>query len=173
MRFNMLNDFRAAFVRRAFIFGAVIAMLTCAVPTQAQTTPSPKPSPKPLKMVVGHLMVTIENKSATCAWVSIAHATPYTPWAWMTGKDKARFVKPNESTKFEELFPKLPALPFDYQVKVESTFMTMPDCSGVHAAPAITEVNKDIYEMMGFGRAMAELTGKSPSSFRVRIFPNR
>jgi hypothetical protein len=91
----------------------------------------------------------------------------------MTGKDKARFVKPNESTKFEELFPKLPALPFDYQVKVESTFMASPDCSGGHAAPAITEVNKDIYEMMGFGKAKAELSGDKPNKFRVRIYPNR
>jgi hypothetical protein len=164
----MLNDFRVAVMRRASIFGAIIAMLACYAPVHAQSTSSPKP----LKMILGHLMVTVENKSATCAWVSIAHATPYTPWQWMTGKDKARFVRPNETTKFEELFPKLPALPFDYQVKVESTFMTMPDCSGVHAAPAITEVNKDIYEMMGFGKARAELTGKSPSTFRVRIFPN-
>jgi hypothetical protein len=164
----MLNDFRAAFVRRAFILGAVIATLACSVSVNAQTTPSPKP----LKMIVGYLYVTVQNKSATCAWVSIAHATPYTPWKWMSGKDKARFVKPNETTHFEELFPKLPALPFDYQVKVESTFMTMPDCSGVHAAPAITEENKDIMEIMGSGRARAELTGKSPSTFRVRIFPN-
>ncbi len=166
----MLNDFRVAFMRRAFIPLAIIAMLASSVAVHAQT---PTASPKPLKMIVGHILVTVENKSETCAWVSIAHATPYTPWAWMTGKDKARFVKPNETTKFEELFGKLPALPFDYQVKVESTFMASPNCTGGHAAPAITEVNKDIYEFMGFGRAMAELTGKSPSSFRVRIFPNR
>jgi hypothetical protein len=166
----MLNDLWAAFMRRAFILGAVIATLTCSVSVDAQTTP---PTRKPLKMIVGYLYVTVENKSETCAWVSIAHATPYTPWQWMTGKDKARFVKPNQTTQFEELFPKLPALPFDYQVKVESTFMTMPDCSGVHAAPAITEVNKDIMEMMGAGKAKAELTGKSPSTFRVRIYPNR
>jgi len=167
----MFNHFCVAFVRRAFIFGAIIAILACSASVLADTASSAKP----LKIApAGVIRVAVVNKSATCVWVSVAYATYFTPWQWMSGKDTAQFIKPNASRTFEELHAKVPVIPHDSEAKVEGTFMKNPDCSGGHARSAITVENKDLYQTpLGIARATAELTGQNPSSYNVKIFPNR
>jgi hypothetical protein len=172
----MLNDLRVAFMRRAFILSAIIAMLACSVSVQADT-PSPTPKPKlHLPVMPMMLELTVHNVSLTCVWVSVAYGTFYTPWVWIKGNDDAQFIRPNGRHTFHGLLAKPPLIPVPMEAKVEGTFMTHADCSGTHARPAITAIRKNIYSD-GFAphkaivhSARADLSGRSVSTFRIDIY---
>jgi hypothetical protein len=164
----MLNDFRAALMRRTFICSAIIAILASFMPGTVRAQ-------GPMLPLCCHMRVTVQNDSTTCVWVSVAVGPKHGSFHWITGAaNTARFIKPGAHYVFNGDYAK-PVIDWFYgAAKVEGTFMKNPDCSGGHARSAITDDTQSVtlashQSTVALGTATGTLSGRDVASYRVVV----